>query len=66
MGLLHAIFHQDLNMQKKANNIETKVFVKVTNAEPKPVALLLKVKYRKVGISGMSTTFIFIYNFSYH
>lgn len=47
MGLPHAIFHQDLNMQKKANNIETKVFVKVTNAEPKPVALLLKVKIQK-------------------
>lgn len=40
----HATFHQDLNLHKKANNIEAKLFVEVTNAEPKPVALLLKVK----------------------
>lgn len=47
MELRHAIFHQDLNLNKKADNSETKFFVKVTNAEPKPVVLLFEVKIYK-------------------
>lgn len=44
MGHPHAIFHRDLNLHKKASNTEPKVFLKVINAEPKTVVLLLKEK----------------------
>lgn len=40
----HAVLNQTLNLHKKAKNTETKVFVRVTNVEPKPVVLLLKIK----------------------